>query len=180
MTTITTDMHKQPKATTQTTVRALGVDWPAPRTEQQQPITHADKVAAVKQIGRIWESNAPGGLERAREAFAPAMRSDVGKVVDYAAILAWFENQPENLSGPAEYAEHLCNALGVDVPVKVAPWKLAYEAWSKGLGWECNSERGTWQAAVEWCVEQIAVVSCGPKTTGEIITRRIMGQEQQL
>jgi hypothetical protein len=86
-------------------------------------------------------------------------------------MLAAVERLPEHLDGPAAIADALCNALGVDVPVKRAAWEEAYEAWRGQLG-AANSKAG-WQAAVEWCVEQIAVVSCGPKTTGEIITRRI-------
>jgi hypothetical protein len=73
--------------------------------------------------------------------------------ITHAAILAAVETLPHGLDGNAAIADALCNALGVEVPAKRAPWEVAYEAW-----WAANDagcpER-VWQAAVEWCVEQI-------------------------
>ncbi len=114
------------------TVRALGVDWPAPRIEPQ-PITHAAILAAVKRL-------------------------------------------PDNLDGPAAIADALCAQLGVDVPVKRAPWEVAFSAWLRTD--PADGIDVAWQAAVEWCVEQIADAhGFTPHDVRDTIRRRIMGEQ---
>jgi hypothetical protein len=98
--------------------------------------------------------------------------------ITHAAILAAVERLPEHLDGNAAIADALCNALGVEVPVKQAPWEVAFAAWD----WRgCKlTVKGGWQAAVEWCVEQIADVhGFTPHDVRDTILRRIIGQEQQ-
>lgn len=95
--------------------------------------------------------------------------------ITHAAMLAAVERLPEHLDGSAAIAEWLCNQLGVEVPVKRAPWEEACEAWANEPRAECPTTRNAWQAAVEWCVEQLPG---GYAYFGDV-RRRIMGQEQQ-
>jgi hypothetical protein len=73
----------------------------------------------------------------------------VPKPITHAAMLAAVERLPEHLDGPAAIADALCNALGVDVPVKRAAWEVAWGAW-RFPGWTF-AERHAWQAAWAAC-----------------------------
>jgi hypothetical protein len=72
------------------------------------------------------------------------------KGVTHAAILAAIERLPEHLDGPAAIAEALCNALGVEVPDKRAPWEVAYEAIYSVPG-SPGDARNTWKVAWAAC-----------------------------
>jgi hypothetical protein len=110
--------------------------------------------------------------------------AEMHTTITHAAILAAVERLPENLDGSAAIADALCNALGVEVPEKRAPWEVAYEAWRLPGRSDAVHER-VWQAAVEWCVEQIDTHKRisgddDDKMVCDAMRRRIMGQEQQL
>jgi hypothetical protein len=96
--------------------------------------------------------------------------------ITHAAILAAVETLPEH-AGPAEAADHIARAIGVDVPVKRAPWEVAYEAWNASFTvWQPQPK--VWQAAVEWCVEQInQSAGVNPDDLRFTIRRAIMGQD---
>jgi hypothetical protein len=81
---------------------------------------------------------------------------DAQQPITHAAILAAVKRLPDNLDGPAAIADALCNALGVEVPVKVAPWEVALDDWqaarnSLGGAEPDYSIKGTWQAAWAAC-----------------------------
>ncbi len=65
--------------------------------------------------------------------------------------------------------------------MKRAPWQIAFTEWHDDQDGRPDL-RSTWQAAVEWCVEQIECVQCDDRQAYVIVEarRRIMGQEQQL
>jgi hypothetical protein len=125
----------------------------------------------------------PAGPVTHESILASIKAASTPQPITHAVILAAVERLPEHLDGPAEHAAHLCNALGVEVPVKRAPWEVAYEAWRDNQV-RLLPERA-WQAAVEWFVEQIEMHK---RISGDdddiavldVIRRRIMGQEQQL
>lgn len=66
-------------------------------------VTRESLLAAVDQIGAIWEHNAAGGIERARKVFAPALATALGippepqKQAPWeAACHAWMLNAPDD------------------------------------------------------------------------------------
>jgi hypothetical protein len=74
------------------------------------------------------------------------------------------------------WEDRIADALGVPPePPKQAPWKAAYEAWQDGrmqdLPLYC-----AWQAAVEWCVEQIDATDYTAEPFKVTLRRRIMGE----
>jgi hypothetical protein len=93
--------------------------------------------------------------------------------ITHAAILAAVQTLPEH-AGPAEAAEHIARAIGVEVPVKAAPWEVAFDAWFASADYSAG-QRPTWQAAVEWCVGQADY----ELSTSDFVNvrRRIMGEQ---
>jgi hypothetical protein len=98
--------------------------------------------------------------------------------ITHAAILAAVERLPEHLDGPAAIADALCNALGVEVPVKRAPWASAFQDWaaspSAPIGGACIA---SFKAGALWAMDEALEVTF-PDAQG-IIGRALMGQEQQ-
>lgn len=101
----------------------------------------------------------PAGPVTHESILASIKAASTPQPITHAAILAAVEllqcEQP-HLSGPAEYADALCAQLGVEVPVKRAPWEAAYKAWqaarnSPGGAEPDYSVKGTWQAAWAAC-----------------------------
>ena len=75
-------------------------------------------------------------------------------------------------------------ALGIPPgPPKVEPWQEAYEAWSVPAFKDGRAgHKQVWQAAVEWCVEQIEAVEARTWNSAKLealleLRRRIMGDQ---
>jgi hypothetical protein len=123
--------------------------------------------------GRVFHRNGSHAYDRLPDLIPAA---PTPQPITHAAILAAVERLPEHLDGPAAIADALCNALGVDVPEKRAPWEVAY---FEATGKEPDSDV---EGIVEWCVEQIdnELPECSSEFAGVVrreLHRRIMGDK---